>query len=1202
MKFPLRIGIGTKICLLTSLLIVTTFFLTWPSIAELGSRVLILHELIDNDDDTHLAARSIRSSIEALREDTLDLASRAGKAADAGESRAQIDRLLVRFLDENWIPRRGSAYRQDASYRRACYLPGDGGDLPPRWVDSTRGAPEPEAGRPRAEQARESLREALALDPRQVRLSGIDRGRFEIRAVAPVYRAGAARPEGAILLDLDLKPKIDASVESPRTVAFVAGGDDTLLAWSHDIPLDGDRAWKLGDVRGLVKLPGEKSPDEHARGPNGPPALLEQERILLAPGVPFRYDPPSPMFMLAIDIEKPQAVADRVSSSFLEGLQKFLDDSAKGRDGPKIVASRGLAQDWPNYYPYAFVRSSDRARLEEIRGRLEAHPTLGARTRSRAIFDCGSFDVRLIKLPYDPGDRSHLLQLGVGVSRNELRSDFEKGARELRLVNFGILAGGVAITYLFSRILTGPLKRMTRAAEGLAEGDFSARLPTRARDEIGVLARTFEAMGAQVRARTEELRAAALRTRTILDMAAEGIITINTDGIIESFNRAAGRILGYPAEEVLGRHISALLPGHGGPVGSNELSELVARGQRDPGRVLGRVHVLTGRRKDGSEFPMEIAIGEVDLGDRRLFTSIVRDITERHQAEEALRAGEERLRRLNGELDRRVNERTAELERARAALELSNQQLCAARDATEAAMQAQVVFFDQVAHDLRTPLTNVIGYGQELRDQAVRLGRDDFVADLNLVVDQGRFLGELIDDLLNVSKAMNGKELTLKLAEFDLPSMLAARLPGIHYFASQNENRVELDCPADLGTMIADEVRVWRILMNLLTNACKFTEEGTIRVSARREAGPQGDRIVFRVADTGRGMAPDQVARLFNRFEQVHNHLAADGFGLGLSTCSLYCRAMGGEIRVESEIGRGSTFTVVLPAAVDRPRPAAPPRPAPRVATIAHAVDEVMRGHETDLVLIIDDDPSFGELMRRHLVAQGFQARLASDGEEGLRLAIQLRPAAILLDVVMPGIDGWAVLAALKTDATTAGIPIIMATMVDECARGVALGADDFATKPISRDRLAELLRKHLGGRRAERILVVEDDASARELLVRMLAEHGFEVGGAADGRIALESIAATRPDLVLIDLMLPNMDGFELVERIRREHSSREIPIIIVTGVEITPEARRRLQGQVAQILQKGRDGRDELFREVRTVVSELRQRSRNVPEAADA
>jgi CheY-like chemotaxis protein len=351
-------------------------------------------------------------------------------------------------------------------------------------------------------------------------------------------------------------------------------------------------------------------------------------------------------------------------------------------------------------------------------------------------------------------------------------------------------------------------------------------------------------------------------------------------------------------------------------------------------------------------------------------------------------------------------------------------------------------------------------------------------------------------------------------------------------------------------------------------------------------------------------MGPEQTARLFDRFAQVHagSGKMQAGVGLGLSICLLYCRAMGGTLSVESAIGRGTTFTVTIPAAVEAgsanvsKRSIRPSRPVAEPATIAQAdPDAATPGDLANLVLIIDDDASICELMRRNLGDLGFRTEIASSGEEGIPLAKRLLPSAIILDVILPGIDGWAVLATLKTDPRMASIPIIMASMLDERERGLRAGAHEYVSKPVSGGRLADLLRKHIGERATARLLVVEDDADTRSRLSRCLREQGWEVAEAADAEEALNRLVGSAPDVIILDLMLPGRDGHGVIADIRSNPAWQSIPIIVVTAAELDADARRRLLGQVEKISKKELLGRDDLIREIRLQIEQQRREPLN-------
>jgi CheY-like chemotaxis protein len=383
--------------------------------------------------------------------------------------------------------------------------------------------------------------------------------------------------------------------------------------------------------------------------------------------------------------------------------------------------------------------------------------------------------------------------------------------------------------------------------------------------------------------------------------------------------------------------------------------------------------------------------------------------------------------------------------------------------------------------------------------------------------------------------------------------------------------------------MRADLTKVRQNLFNLLSNACKFTNQGTIGLQVTRQAEDGAEWITFRVSDTGIGMTPDQMGKLFEAFSQADASMARKygGTGLGLAISRKFCQLMGGDLTVESTLGQGSTFTIRLPAEVVDPKAAA----APRAEESKARVLPLPEGAST--VLVIDDDPRVHDLMQRFLGKEGLQMVAALDGEEGLRLAKTVRPAVITLDVLMPGMDGWAVLSALKSDPELTDIPVIMITIVDETQMGYALGATDYLAKPIEWKRLAAILQKYRCAHPPCPVLIVEDDAEMRELLRRNLEKEGWAVSEAENGRVALERMAENRPELVLLDLMMPEMDGFQFLEEVRKQELWRSIPMVVITAKELTAEDRLRMKGSVKEILQKGAYRQEELLRTVQNLVA---------------
>jgi len=511
-------------------------------------------------------------------------------------------------------------------------------------------------------------------------------------------------------------------------------------------------------------------------------------------------------------------------------------------------------------------------------------------------------------------------------------------------------------------------------------------------------------------------------------------------------------------------------------------------------------------------------------------------------------------------LEERVAERTAELGMAKREAE-------DARAVAEEASKAKSTFLANMSHELRTPLNAIIGYSEMLQDEAGELGFGTLRPDLEKIRSAGRHLLGLINDILDLSKIEAGK-MELFLEETDLGKMVADVVQTIGPLVAKKANRLEVAMPPDPGVLNADQTKVRQILFNLLSNASKFTENGVVSLEVERA----GDAVVFRVADTGIGMTTDQLGRLFQSFSQADASTSSryGGTGLGLALSRRFATMMAGTIDVESVPGAGSTFTVTLPA--DVALALAPPVRRPRPPG-------------TGGILVVDDDPAAREMMERLLVREGFRVTLASGADEGLALARLEHPDAITLDIRMPGRDGWSMLTALKADPVLRDIPVVVVSVEDEKALGFSLGATDYVTKPVDRERLAALLEKH---RRLEPgpVLVVEDDAATRQSMKRVLELEGCRVVEAENGRAGLEMLALEIPDLVLLDLMMPEMDGFEFSETVRLHPEWRSIPIVIVTARDLSSEDLARLDGSFQMLIRKGATSTDQLVRELRSLV----------------
>ncbi len=597
-------------------------------------------------------------------------------------------------------------------------------------------------------------------------------------------------------------------------------------------------------------------------------------------------------------------------------------------------------------------------------------------------------------------------------------------------------------------------------------------------------------------------------------------------------NAAFERMTGYTLAEAAGRDVRFL----SGPETDPAAVERIAAAYRDGTECT--VEVLA-YRKDGSTFWASTAISPVEdmTGKVAHFVGVMTDVTERKVAQ-------------------------AELEKA--------------KESAEAASRSKSTFLANMSHELRTPLNAIIGYAEMLQEEAEDSDQAESVADLKKIHGAGKHLLGLINDILDLSKIEAGK-MDLYLETFDVREMIDGVVATITPLVEKNGNALAVDCPEGVGAMHGDLTKVRQALFNLLSNASKFTEKGTVALAVARERVDGADWLDFRVTDSGIGMTSEQVARLFQPFMQADASTTRKygGTGLGLTITRRFCQMLGGDVSVESEPGKGSTFAIRLPAEVpDRSGEFRAVKEAPRAEAEAEG---------GSLVLVVDDDPTVCELIRRTLEKDGYRVAWAHDGRTALDMAGRLHPDAITLDVMMPGMDGWSVLGALKADPALADIPVVMVTMIDEKRIGYSLGASDYLTKPIDRSRLVTTLGKYRRVHTGGTILVVEDDPATREMVRKMLEDDGWTVVEAENGRVGLDRLAEVTPDLILLDLMMPEMDGFDFAAELRRRDEWRDTPILVMTAMDVSAEDRLRLNGHVLGVLQKGSYSREALLEEIR-------------------
>ena len=531
-------------------------------------------------------------------------------------------------------------------------------------------------------------------------------------------------------------------------------------------------------------------------------------------------------------------------------------------------------------------------------------------------------------------------------------------------------------------------------------------------------------------------------------------------------------------------------------------------------------------------------------------------------------------------LSARLREESQRKDReARERLEEKNSELLDSQKAAEAANEAKSTFLANMSHELRTPLNAIIGYSEMLIEDAED-ENEDFIPDLDKINSSGKHLLGLINDILDLSKVESGK-MELYIEEFDLKKVIEEIEATIKPLVEKNSNSVAVEYNTEISTMNADITKIRQILLNLLSNASKFTKEGLITIKIEDSKNIE-NAIDFVVVDTGIGMTQAQVDKVFQPFTQADEKTTRKfgGTGLGLTITKMFSEMMGGAIGLESEEGKGTTFTVTIPVRVVEKK------------NESKGLEDEVTTDSGYTILVIDDDPNAQDMMKKFLEKQKYDIIQATNGEEGLQLAAKHRPDLITLDVMMPEMDGWEVLAALQANDDTKNIPVIMLTMANEPDIGYSLGATDYLTKPVDWGRLSEILKNHEIESGSQSILIVEDDETTREMLTKSLESNDYKVRTAHNGKEGLEKVKKGKPGLILLDLMMPEMDGFEFSEKLRQNKEWLDIPVVVITAKDLTKEDHARLSGNVETIMQKGSYSKKELMDEVSEKIKKLKMR----------
>ena len=517
-------------------------------------------------------------------------------------------------------------------------------------------------------------------------------------------------------------------------------------------------------------------------------------------------------------------------------------------------------------------------------------------------------------------------------------------------------------------------------------------------------------------------------------------------------------------------------------------------------------------------------------------------------------------------------------------LEEQNKALEDANAQIQEANRHKSEFLANMSHELRTPMNAIVGFSKIVHRKAKGQLDARQVDNLERVLSSAEILMGLINDILDLSKIEAGR-LEVQAEAFDLPELLQRASETVSsLFNSGVELRTELDAgPASLHS---DAARVRQIVINLLSNAAKFTEAGSVTL-ALHPAGDDGVDIT--VTDTGIGIPADKIEQIFEEFRQADGTTTRryGGTGLGLSISRKLAQMLGGDVRVDSVVGEGSTFTVRLPLVMPTSEQ---DEAAGEASTGTTSADTATRAGSSGrrIVLAIDDDPNVINLIAQELEEEGYQVVGAARALEGIVKAQDLQPHAITLDIMMPGMDGWEAISRLKSDPTTANIPIIVLSILDNKELGYRLGADEYLVKPVDRDALTRVLQRFEG--RGHEVLVCDDDPVVIELTRQLLEDDGWTVRGASNGQQALDQIGQKRPDVLLLDLMMPVMDGFETLGRLRANPDTADLPVIVITAKDLAGDELAELRANTSRVIEKDGLDRDRILRELRIAMKAVR------------
>ena len=637
----------------------------------------------------------------------------------------------------------------------------------------------------------------------------------------------------------------------------------------------------------------------------------------------------------------------------------------------------------------------------------------------------------------------------------------------------------------------------------------------------------------------------------LLESTGEGIYGIDTKGKCTFINKAAAMTLGGATEDFLGKNMHDLVhhttkEGTAFPLKECSIykSSISGQGCRVDDEIFWRL--------DGSSIPVEYSSFPLKDDDGKIEGAVVTftNITARVRTQQDLEM---------------------------------------AKKLAEEANESKSEFLANMSHELRTPLNAVIMYSELLTEEAEEQNLPHFTDDLARIRGAGKHLLELVNGVLDLSKVEAGK-MEIYTETINVPNLITEVAEMVDPLVKKNNNSLQIKISPEVGDIHGDATKIKQVLYNLLSNASKFTEQGQIDLRARHD--DENEEIVFEIADSGIGMTEEQIAGLFQPFSQADSstNRKYGGTGLGLAIIRRFTDLMKGDVSLESEAGKGSTFTIRLPLNLQLPAESSGNL---TMETPGEEATTPLTSRK-NTVLIVDDDPAIRDILTRVLIAEGMRPVTASNGAEGLKRARELKPELIILDILMPKVDGWSVLSALKADDELCDIPVVIQSVSDDRDLGYMLGATDYLVKPVGRKKLVGLLQKYVSLDHTT-VLVIDDDEGTRRSLESNLTSEGWTVLQATNGREGLEHLEKAIPEVILLDLMMPVMDGFEFLEEMRSHSKWAAVPVVVLTSKDLTKKELGILSGSVRKILAKGSLGKEPFLEEVRKAATAATAKAAN-------